>query len=683
MSERYKDAYRGYLIDHHSPAPPIVTLERLEASEYERFYQKACIDTLMVYCKDHWGYSYYDTKIGYKHPALEGDGVGTTASILKEKGIEFNAYYCIEYDVTAPKEQPQWSVRHADGRPRTLGGRNAKWGIPCYLTGYREYALRQLEEIVENYHPDSLFLDIFGKTLCYCPSCRESFRERYGYELPESEEGLKEHTAQVIRFLDDCAGEFLDELLERVKRIDESLAVTINFSSHYPQRIREKLDYHFTEPWAGNWHSAAFARETGVYPQLGPGDVSFVYDYLPENVYRLAAAQIASQGCRVFLYSEPQRPDGSLEEEEAKRLGSAMADVKSYERVLKRERRAYAEVGILQSDSSVEVGYTEGVKANAIERARTFNIHVNAIRGAMKVADHCKVPWKIVPEGELEEALKSLEVLLLPEVLVVGPRTLELLERFVEAGGVIVATGESGLYDSEGKRGSDSVLSPLAGIRHQGRERRYATNVWGGFLDLVDKESWALPSTSFPITPESPIIEAQESRVEGTYTYPATVLSQESWVNWGYPPPKEGSSRALVTCREQGKGLIWYISFDLFSLSEAKMNWPKEFVRELLARSGYAPKLYVKTEAPFAVQTVAYRSEGNLVVHVLSQLASLTGGDRIAIRPGVLKVSKELKEGEPEVSVYGREGTLEVADGGPYWEIGLPEVEEHMIVEVR
>ncbi len=33
MSDKYKSAYRGYLIDHHSPAPPVVDFTHLDPAE--------------------------------------------------------------------------------------------------------------------------------------------------------------------------------------------------------------------------------------------------------------------------------------------------------------------------------------------------------------------------------------------------------------------------------------------------------------------------------------------------------------------------------------------------------------------------------------------------------------------------------------------------------------------------
>ena len=55
MSNLYKTAYRGYLVDHHSPDTPIITLDKLDPREYEAFFKEANITSLMVYTKDHWG----------------------------------------------------------------------------------------------------------------------------------------------------------------------------------------------------------------------------------------------------------------------------------------------------------------------------------------------------------------------------------------------------------------------------------------------------------------------------------------------------------------------------------------------------------------------------------------------------------------------------------------------------
>ena len=69
MSDLYRDSRRCYLIDHHSPAPPAVTLDHLDIAEYEEFFDTAQIDSVMVYCKDHWGMTYFDS-VSYTHLTL-------------------------------------------------------------------------------------------------------------------------------------------------------------------------------------------------------------------------------------------------------------------------------------------------------------------------------------------------------------------------------------------------------------------------------------------------------------------------------------------------------------------------------------------------------------------------------------------------------------------------------------
>ena len=407
MSEKFKHTYRGYLVDHHSPDPPTVTLEHLDPLEWEAFFKEANINSYMLYCKDHWGNSYYNTKVGRKHPGLgDRDFVAEMVPVLRRNNIEFIAYYCFEYDSYAPKAHPEWSVLTADGQPHLCGmptnSNNARWGIPCLHTEYRQYALGQLKEIVENYHPDSLFIDIFGMTLCYCPTCRALYRERFGYDIPETPEGLLEHNNDVVRYLDDEAERMLDDVRALLHAIDPTLAITVNFSSHYPKRTRDKLDYMFTEPWAGNWLSGAYARDTsdGKPVQLGPGNVSQVYNYQPESIYELATAEIAAQGCRVFLYSESMHQDGTLDFSEAKRVGKAYREVEKFEQYLT-DRTVQADIAIVQSDLADTLRVTEPVQLRCIGRALVSGRHRKALLGAMQLCDNSKHTWCIVPELEL------------------------------------------------------------------------------------------------------------------------------------------------------------------------------------------------------------------------------------------------------------------------------------------
>ncbi|MFP4383667.1 MAG: alpha-L-fucosidase [Spirochaetia bacterium] len=680
MAELYKKCFRGYLIDHHAPAPPVVTYENISKEEHRQFYRTAGINSLMLYCKDHWGYSYYDTAVGTKHPGIKTDWVGEISGVLKEEDIEFNAYYCIEYDTISVEQHPEWAVLKQDGSRLKCEGRNAKWGIPCYLRGYRQYALNQLKEIVTAYTPDSLFLDIFGKSLCYCPECLAEFRKKTGTPLPESKEEIVKRTPEILDFLDDLAEDFLDEVLASVKNIDPELAVTINFSSHYPKRIRDKLDYHFTEPWAGNRLSAAYARATGRYPQLGPGDVSKIFDYHNESVYVQAAADITAQGCRVFLYSEPQLPDGSLEEREAELVGAAMEEVGKYEELLS-GREIIAEIGIVQSDDSVNLGYADLFPANAIPRAKAVNRHKQAVLGAMQICDQLKLPWTIIPIDDLSAGIPaSIKILILPEVFVLPGETVRIIENFVKQGGTAAATGGTGLYERNGEQRPGFSFSGFTGINFTGIREKYKPNVWGGYISFCDGPfSERLNRTTPPISETSYEI-AGDFRTWGQFTAPATVLTETSWVNWGYPPPKDETREPLIVSSESGSGSFWYAGFDLFGVAAQGMEWPAAFLKTLLEQQQYTPEITLETEIPHLINIASYYRRNQIIVHIISDTSRIASGDTPELNPGVLKARVSL--GIKRASLfYPEKSELAVKrHDNDIIEVVLPQVKIHQII---
>lgn len=511
MSDKFKTSFRGYLIDHHSPAPPIVTLDQLNPKEYEQFYKEANINSLMVYTKDHWGYSYYDTKIGVKHPGLKCDYIKEVSKILKENNMEFIAYYCLEYETLAPKLHPEWAILDKDGNPVHLTNNTvpAKWGMPCYETGYREYVLGQLTEIVENYHPDSLFLDIFGKSLCYCDACKKKFRERYGYELPESE-GIVENNKlyfdfgekgrDVNEFLEHCEYEMLQDIMKTVKNIDPEIKVTINFAALYPKKIRDLLDYQFTEPWAGNWLSAAYSRDTSQqpFPQLGPGDVSEVYNYRPDAVYELAGAQIIANGCRSFFYSGSQHVDGTLEHEEARKVGKVYREVAKYEDYLK-NREVLADIAIIQSDSSSIAKSGSQVVMNAVGRCKQPDAHKEALLGAMTLCDYSKYSWRVVPEQEFtKEMAKKFKCVILAGMFHITETLKTVLIDFQKKGGSIIAAGDCGLYAENGNHLKDFALKDLFGCEYEGVFDEYMDQQYGGYLLKDDNELFKMFPDTLP-----------------------------------------------------------------------------------------------------------------------------------------------------------------------------------------
>jgi hypothetical protein len=687
MSDLYKNTYRGYLIDHHSPNPPIVTLDKLDVSEYEAFYKKANINNLMVYFKDHWGVTYYDSAAGTRHPGLKEDWIKRLVPVLKRNGIEFNAYYSLEYDTLAFKEHPDWRIIDAEGQPKRVTGRMAKWGIVCYETGYRNYVLEQLGEIVGGYKPDSLFLDIFGKSLCYCPVCRKKFKKIYNYDIPENEAELNENSTDILSFLDICAEEMLQDIIDTVKKIDPDIKVTINFSSLYNKKIRDMLDYQFTEPWAGNWLSSAYARDTAVgqYPQMGPGDVSDVYNYRHENIYTLAASEIAAQGCRVFIYSGSQHPDGTLEHEEAERVGKAYTEIKKFEEYL-RNRRAIADIGIIKSDTSDIICKGSKVEGNAIARVKAGSEHRDSVLGAMKLFDYSKFAWKIVPEQDISyDDIKELKVLVLPDFYYISDEVKEILERYVKEGGVLIGSGKTSLYDCKGEIRENFSLGELFGCDYIGVFDKYKDNHWGSYLSLTEDAVWKyMPKTTPPTGPVRYLVQSTTARTVANFINPATELTEETWVNWWSPPPAHITNEPAVLVNSYGIGKAIYCSFDLFKMENQDFNWVEGFISGLLEEYVVDPRIKLITDYPNILKMAFYeRQEGReLIIHQLSSLPARTKGEAVGVDGGTVTISGKWKKVKQAEIVYPERKPLALALEGGRYSIKLPAVTIHQIVRI-
>lgn len=654
MSKKYTATRRCYLIDHHSPQPPDVLLHNLDIKEYDAFFETAGIDSLMVYCKDHWGVTYYPSEVpgAQKHLGVEGDWIRDVSRLLREKDIEFVAYYCIEYDEGAARKFPEWQVKQADGSPLIRDDEFAKWSLCCYQTGYREYCLSQLEEIVKNYAPDSLFLDIFGASLCYCSQCRSKFASVYHYPLPENQVDILEHKADILKFLNKNAEDFLAELKRRVKAIDPALAVTINFSCHYPQELRDMLDYQFSEPLLkDNWFSSAYARDTAVgqYPILAPGEASQVYNYSSVNEYICDLSSIAAQGCRVGMYSGSQHFDGTLDFEEARRLGAVYRELEKMEPYFE-GRTPVKCAGILQSDLSMAVNIPS-LEADAILRMKHHNPHQNAVLGAMQLCERAKIPYMVLPERTLDkELLGQFDLLLLPEVFVIEKETADLLAEFAENGGTLISSGQSGLFSADSKKLSVSSIAGLTGASECVIHTEYAANRWSAYLKNTGLEEFSgLLSCTTPPVSEHFIETApdKDTDILLTFVLPCVACDAEHWVNWWSPPPGPNTDFPALIRKRSGKGSTYYMAFDFFTMASSEsFQYPHELFADMIKRERITPAVRNITDTPDLIRTAYFETEDSYIIHQISMLPKRFHGDALPVSGGILELDRKLTRAE-------------------------------------
>ena len=167
--------------------------------------------------------------------------------------------------------------------------------------------------------------------------------------------------------------------------------------------------------------------------------------------------------------------------------------------------------------------------------------------------------FDFVHEEKLSPAeLKRYAALLLPNIALLSDVQLEQLRDYVDAGGSLLATFETGLYTERNQKRPDFGLAGLLGIHKAGEivgtngnafsariERRHA------ILDGLAGTHWiAGAEYRVPIAPvENPILTV----VPGSVAYPPEL---------SYPDPSQTQEPAVVA-REKGKSRLLYFSGDI------------------------------------------------------------------------------------------------------------------------
>ena len=685
MSKKYQTSNRCYLIDHHSPQPPIVPLDSLNIDDYDQFITEANIDSLMVYCKDHWGVVYYDSKVpsSQKHRGIQGDWIAKKSALLKEKGIEFIAYYCIEYDEGAARLHPEWQVKKSDGTALIRDDLYAKWHLCCYQTNYRNYCIEQMKEIVTNYAPDALFMDIFGASLCYCENCKQNFLANYHYELPESKEEIALHRTDIIDFLNQNAKDFLTEVKYELKSIDPTLAITINFSCHYPKDIRDMLDYQFSEPLLkDNWFSSAYARDValGQYPILSPGEASQVYNYASDNEYIYDLSAIAAQGCRVGMYSGSQHIDGTLDTMEAKKLGLAYSEIAKMEPHFQ-NRHPVKCVGIIQSDTSMSIHHG-AFAADTIVRMKNHSPHQDAILGAMQLCEQNKLPYCILPETTITpEYLKQFDLLILPELYVVTDALQSSLETYTANGGTLFASMQTGLWNADSTLRSSSTLASLFGINTSNIHNEYEQNGWAAYLNAKDCTLFSphLFATTPPVS--KTFVETKTTPTAKTlltFTKPCVACTDTKWVNWWSPPPGDKTNLPALIQNTYKNGKTFFFAFDFFTMA-ASENFPytTTLFSDLISLAKITPPLSAKSPSPTMVRTAYFETEKTYIIHQISQLPKLFAGETALLSENMLIANVPLQCAR---LVYPVEQALHLEKKDTVTTIALPDFSLQQII---
>lgn len=139
----------------------------------------ARVNSINLFAKCHHGYSYYPTQVGTPHPHLHGDLLGGQIAALHRRGIRCPIYVSVMWDELAARTHPEWVMIDRTGRQINRSPLGSEWGWATLdvSSGYADYLIAQVGELLRLYDVDGIWLDICFALPNYSPWAKAQMQQ--------------------------------------------------------------------------------------------------------------------------------------------------------------------------------------------------------------------------------------------------------------------------------------------------------------------------------------------------------------------------------------------------------------------------------------------------------------------------------------------------------------------------
>lgn len=187
---------------------------QFDAEKFVASLQEAKIEQINFFAKCNLGFAYYPTKIGVVHPGLKTDLLGELTRAAKQAGIAVVAYFNAGLDHEHAMRHREWCKVDATGMVYDLANRGNFSRRLCLNTPYAEYLLGMIDEVLSLYEVEGIFLDCFHFTPCYGYECLHAVREcgRDPLSANDVQETAWEVNRRFYQRVVDLVGSYGDDL---------------------------------------------------------------------------------------------------------------------------------------------------------------------------------------------------------------------------------------------------------------------------------------------------------------------------------------------------------------------------------------------------------------------------------------------------------------------------------------
>jgi hypothetical protein len=645
--------------------------------------------------------AYYPTKIPFHHRSAwmkDNDPFGELVAGCRKMGLivvartDPHATYQDVHDA-----HPEWIAVDAAWNRRRHWASPEMW-VTCALGPYNfEFMTEVTKEIVSLYKVDGVFSNRWsGSGMCYCEHCRRNFAADSGLELPRTNDPADPRRRAYILwrqkrllelwrlwdaeirkinpgawYIPNTGGGALSDL--DMKEIG-ALAPTLMADRQARRGVMP--------PWANGKNAKEYRAALGRKPVVG------IFSVGMEEPYRWKDSVQGDAEIKIWVIdgiANGIRPwftkfSGTLHD---RRWLKPVEEVYSWhyrnERYL-RNIEPLARIGLVYSQQTA--WFYGGEHSGPKVEDHTLGFYQALVEA--------RIPFEMVHDRLLDPgSLKNLRVLVLPNIAALSDVQCAQLREFVRAGGGLVATFETSLYDEWGVRRKDFGLGELFGAHYAGENEGPMRNSYlrlerGSGADRIHPLLAGMegmeriingvnrvkvePGAGFPLPPLTLVPSYPDLPMEKVY------------------PRQPRTDIPGVFAHESGKGRVVYFPWDI----------DRTFWEILAAEHGLllrnavdwaaAEQRPVEVEGPGLFDVTIWRQESSITVHLvnLTNPLAMKGPYREFIPVGPIRVKFRLPAGtrprKVQLLVSGTAARSRVENGQV--DLTIPSITSHEVVAV-
>ena len=528
--------FRQVHLDFHTSEAIQGIGSRFDKKQFQDMLKLGHVDSITVFAKCHHGWAYHPSKANETHPHLDFDLLGAMIEAAHEIGVKTPVYISAGLDEKLARRHPEWLIRGKDEKTNWAPDfMHPGYHQFCMNTPYLDILVAQIEEVVQNYDVDGIFLDIAGVRECYCQYCIASIRSE-GKD-PRDEQAMKALWERTYR-------RYAERTNAAVHKHKPELPVFHN-GGHIRRGRRDlaQLNTHLeleslpTGGWGYDHFplSARYAQTLGM-PFLGmTGKFHTSWGefggYKHPNALRYETALSLANGARCSI-GDQLHPDGHMDEATYALIGQAYAEVEKKEPWCA-DVTPVADIALLSLEAVDPYGPEDkNSRTNASDA------------GAVRILLEGKMLFNVV---DTEEDFSKYKVLILPDYVYMNEALQRKCEAFTAAGGKILASGWSGLDRDK------QAFTLNLGARWLGKNEFRPNYFRPGFPAL------GLPPASYVIYSEGQRIELDEGKALGQWQNPYFNRDLFTFCSHQHTPSTLQDSGPAMTEGKHGIYIAWNV----------------------------------------------------------------------------------------------------------------------------